>query len=42
MVVNHELPGRDELEKLTRSVATEEGDLPEGEELERVLDAASG
>ena len=42
VVVNHELPGRDELEKLARSVATEDGDLPEGEELERVLDAASG
>lgn len=42
VVVEHELPGRDQLLTIARGVATEEGELPEGEELQRVLDAASG
>jgi hypothetical protein len=42
VVIEHELPGRDQLEDLARSLATEDGELPEGEELGTVLDAASG
>jgi len=42
IVVEHELPGRDQLDELARSLATEDGDLPDGEELATVLDAASG
>ena len=42
VVVEHELPGRDQLEEIARGVATEEGELPEGEELESVLDSAAG
>ena len=42
VVIEHELPGRDQLEELARSLATEEGELPEGDELATVLDAASG
>lgn len=41
-VVQHELPGRDQLEAIAREIATEEGELPDSEELENVLDAASG
>jgi len=42
VVIEHELPGRDQLEDLARSLATEEGELPDGDELGTVLDAASG
>jgi len=42
VVIEHELPGRDQLEDLARSLATEDGELPDGEELGTVLDAASG
>jgi hypothetical protein len=40
--VNHALPDRSQLEEIARGIATEEGELPEGLELLRVLDAAAG
>jgi len=42
VVLTHELPDRSQLEAIARGVATEPGDLPEGDDLERVLDAAVG
>jgi hypothetical protein len=42
VVVQHALPGRDELEQIARGIATEEGELPAGSELSTVLDAAAG
>src|SRR5690606_28301146 len=42
VVVEHELPGRDQLEAIARSVATEPGELPEGAGLDAVLEAAAG
>ena len=41
VVVEHELPGREQLEAIARSIATEEGDLPEAT-VSPVLDAAAG
>jgi hypothetical protein len=42
VVVEHELPGREQLEQIARGIATEPGDLPEGDDLSMVLDAAAG
>lgn len=42
VVVEHALPSREQLLEIARGVATEEGELPIGPELERVLDAAAG
>jgi SpoVK/Ycf46/Vps4 family AAA+-type ATPase len=43
VVVEHELPDRDQLLRIARGVATETGDLPdEPGALERILDAAAG
>lgn len=42
VVIEHQLPSREQLESLVRSIATEEGELPEGDDLRRVLDAAAG
>ena len=42
MVLEHELPSRDELELIARGIATEEGELPGTIELQSVLDAAAG
>jgi len=42
IVVEHELPSREQLHDLARGVATEEGELPDGPQLESVLDAARG
>ncbi len=41
-VVDHELPGRDQLEEIARGVATQDGELPSGDELGRVIEAAAG
>jgi len=41
-VLEHELPGRDQLGAIARGVATEPGELPEGDALAQVLDAAAG
>ena len=40
--LEHDLPGRDQLEQIARGIATEEGELPEGDGLTAVLDAAAG
>ena len=42
VVIEHELPDRDQLAEIARSIATEAGELPAGPTLETVLDAASG
>src|SRR5258707_227967 len=42
VVLEHDLPGRDQLGAIARSIATEPGELPVGDGLERVLDAAAG
>ena len=42
VVVEHDLPGRDQLEMIARGVATEPGELPAGDGLDAVLDAAAG
>jgi hypothetical protein len=42
LVIDHELPGRDQVAAIARSIATEPGELPQGDGLEAVLDAAAG
>ena len=42
VVIEHALPDRQQLESIARELAIEEGELPGGAELERVLDAAGG
>jgi hypothetical protein len=42
LVVEHELPGREQLQEIAAGIATEAGELPEGEALAAVLDAAAG
>ena len=42
VVIEHDLPGRDQLERIARGIATEPGELPEGDGLTAVLDAAAG
>src|SRR5918998_867305 len=42
VVVEHELPGRDQMRQIAQEIAMEPGELPEGDELGLVLDAASG
>lgn len=42
VVVEHDLPGRDQLEKIAEGIAMEPGEMPVGDELGLVLDAASG
>jgi len=42
VVLEHELPGREQLHEIAQGIATEEGELPQGQELEMVLDAAAG
>ena len=42
VVVEHDLPGRDQIASIASSVATEPGELPEGDALAAVLDAAAG
>jgi hypothetical protein len=42
LVVEHELPDRDQIHAIARGVATEPGELPEGTELGAVIDAAAG
>ena len=41
-LVEHDLPGREQLEAIARGVATEPGERPEGDGLDAVLDAAAG
>ncbi len=42
VVLEHDLPGRDQLAAIARGVATEPGELPDGDGLDAVLDAAAG
>ena len=42
VVLEHPLPDREQLTEIAQGVATEEGELPEGDSLEAVIDAASG
>ena len=42
VVVEHLLPGREQLREIAECIATEESELPTGVELDRVLDAAGG
>ena len=42
VVIEHELPGRVQLHEIAAGIATEEGELPNGPELDTLLDAASG
>ena len=42
VVLEHDLPGRDQLQEIARGVATEEDELPTGSKLGTVLDAAAG
>ncbi|HEY4259098.1 MAG TPA: AAA family ATPase, partial [Schlesneria sp.] len=42
VVIEHELPDRQQLDEIAREIATEAAELPAGPELETVLDAASG
>jgi hypothetical protein len=42
VVLEHPLPDRTQLAEIAQGIATEAGELPEGAELECVLDAASG
>ena len=42
VVIEHDLPSREQLEEIARGIATEDGELPEGDKLGTVLDAACG
>lgn len=42
VVIEHELPSREQIEEIARGIAVEEGELPEGPGLQTVLDAAAG
>ncbi len=42
VVLEHDLPSREQLEEIATGVATEQGELPVGVDLDRVLDAAVG
>ncbi len=42
VIVEHALPSRQQLEEIVRSIATEEGELPDESRLQTVLDAAAG
>ena len=42
VVIEHDLPDRQQLEEIARGVATEDGELPSGDELNAVLDSAAG
>ena len=41
-VIEHDLPDRQQLETIARGIATEEGEMPTGDDLERLIDAAAG
>ncbi len=42
VVMEHDLPNRQELDEIARGIATEEGELPKDSELQTVIDAAAG
>lgn len=42
IVLEHELPSREQLAQIARGVATEPGEMPKDSDLDRLLDAAAG
>ncbi len=42
VVLEHQLPNREQLTEIARGIATQEGELPAGDDLDRVIDAAAG
>jgi hypothetical protein len=42
VVLEHDLPERQQIQKIAEGVATEEGEMPQDQDLEKLLDAASG
>ena len=42
VVVEHDLPDRQQLENIARGIATETNEMPTGDDLNRLLDAAAG
>jgi len=42
IIIEHPLPDRDQLEEIAHGVATDDGEMPTGVELQRLLDAAAG
>ena len=42
VVLDHDLPSREQLEQIARGIASGDGELPSGSDLQTVLDAASG
>ncbi len=42
VVIEHELPDREQLQTIASGIATEKGEMPKGEDLQRLLDAAAG
>jgi hypothetical protein len=42
IVVEHPLPSREQLQTIASGVATDQGEMPSGPELQRLLDAAAG
>lgn len=42
VVIDHELPTREQLREIANGIATEPGELPEDTDFQRVLDAATG
>jgi hypothetical protein len=42
LVVEHDLPDRQQLLEIAQGVATEAGEMPDGSDLDKLLDAASG
>jgi hypothetical protein len=41
-VIDHEPPGHAQLEEIARGIATQDGELPTGDDLARVIEAAAG
>ena len=41
-VIEHELPDRQQLQEIASGIATDDGELPKGRDMETVLDSASG
>ena len=42
VVIEHDLPDRQQLQKIADGIATEQGEMPKGDDLQRLLDAAAG
>ena len=42
VVLEHDLPARGQIEEIAQGIATEDGEMPEGRDLQMVLDAAVG